>query len=73
PAPSGGKAIQIGFFSVEANATRARDQLAKAGIQAQVRKESAQGKDYWSVFARGDAALLKKIKAAGFADAYMLK
>lgn len=72
-APSGGKPIQIGFFSVEANATRARDQLAKAGVEAQVRKESSQGKDYWSVFARGDAALLKKIKAAGFADAYMLK
>lgn len=73
PKATGGRPIQIGFFSVEANATRARDQLSKAGIAAEIRKEQSQGKDYWSVFARGDAALLKKIKAAGFADAYMLK
>lgn len=68
-----GRSIQIGFFSQEANATRAQGQLAKAGVTAQVRKESSQGKDYWSVFTKGDAATLKKIKTAGFADAYMLK
>lgn len=76
PAPAataGGRPIQIGFFSVEANAKRAVDQLAKAGIGAEVRAESAKGKSYWSVIARGDAALLAKIKAAGFADAYLLK
>jgi rare lipoprotein A len=38
-----------------------------------VRKEAAKGKTYWSVIARGDGATLKKIKAAGFADAYLLK
>ena len=73
PAASGGKPIQIGFFSVEANAKRAVDQLAKAGVPAEVRKDSAKGKTYWSVIAHGDAAVLKKIKAAGFGDAYMLK
>nr|WP_112309982.1 SPOR domain-containing protein [Pseudogemmobacter bohemicus] len=73
PAATSGRSIQIGFFSQEANATRARDQLAKAGVTATVRKESSQGKDYWSVFTKGDAATLKKIKSAGFADAYMLK
>ena len=76
PAPaasSGGRPIQIGFFSVETNAQRAADKLAKAGIAAEVRSESAKGKPYWSVVARGDAALLAKIKAAGFADAYLLK
>ncbi|MBE2275477.1 MAG: SPOR domain-containing protein [Rhodobacteraceae bacterium] len=72
-AASGGRPIQIGFFSIEANAQRARDKLAKAGITAEIRKESAKGKDYWTVFARGDTATLKKIKAAGFADAYLLK
>ena len=41
--------------------------------QAEVRKDSAKGKTYWSVIAHGDAAVLKKIKAAGFGDAYMLK
>lgn len=74
PAAAGsGRPIQIGFFSVETNATRAVDALAKAGVQATKRKESASGKDYWTVVTRGDAALLKKIKAAGFADAYLLK
>ncbi len=76
PAPvasSGGRPIQIGFFSVETNAQRAADKLAKAGIAAEVRSESTKGKPYWSVVARGDAALLAKIKAAGFADAYLLK
>jgi rare lipoprotein A len=76
PAPaaaSSGRPIQIGFFSVEANAKRAVDTLAKAGIAAEARAETSQGKTYWSVIARGDAALLKKIKDAGFADAYLLK
>lgn len=73
PAVSGGKRIQIGIFSVEANATRAVSQLAKAGVPAEIRKDSAKGKTYWSVVARGDAAALKKIKAAGFGDAYLLK
>jgi len=73
PAAAGGRPIQIGFFSVEANADRAVRKLADAGVTAEARKESSQGKDYWSVIARGDAALLKKIKDAGFADAYLLK
>lgn len=74
PAASGaGRPIQIGFFSVEANAKRAVDKLAKAGVTAQAKAETSQGKTYWSVVARGDAALLKKIKDAGFADAYLLK
>ena len=76
PAPaaaSGGRPIQIGIFSVEANAKRAVDTLAKAGIPAEIRKETAKGKTFWSVIARGDASTLKKVKAAGFADAYLLK
>ncbi|NGM45486.1 SPOR domain-containing protein [Rhodobacter sp. SGA-6-6] len=73
PAASGGRPIQIGIFSVEANAKRAVDTLAKAGVPAEVRSENAKGKSFWSVIARGDAATLKKIKSAGFADAYLLK
>lgn len=73
PKATGGRVIQIGFFSVEANAKRAVDTLAKAGLAGEVRKESSSGKDYWSVIARGDAETLKKVKAAGFSDAYMLK
>lgn len=70
---SGGALIQIGIFSVEANAKRAVDTLAKAGVTADLRREEAQGKPFWSVTARGDAAALTKVKSAGFADAYVLK
>ncbi len=76
PAPSptaSGGLIQIGIFSVEANAKRAVAQLGTAGIPAQVRREESQGKAFWSVTAPGNAATLVKIKAAGFADAYALK
>jgi SPOR domain len=73
PAASGGNTrVQVGIFSVEANATRTADTLAKAGIAAEVRKGSAQGKEFWSVIASGDNSVLKKVKAAGFADAYAL-
>ena len=74
PAPAAkGGLIQIGFFSVEANAKRAVDQLAKAGVTANIREEKTQGKSSWSVTARGDAAVLAKAKSAGFKDAYLLK
>ncbi|MBL4928652.1 SPOR domain-containing protein [Fuscibacter oryzae] len=74
PAPAAkGGLIQIGFFSVEANAKRAVDQLAKAGVSASIREEKTQGKSSWSVTARGDAASLAKAKSAGFKDAYLLK
>lgn len=82
PAPAAPKApvasgkaglIQIGIFSVEANAKRAADQLKAAGIAADIRAETAQGKSFWSVTARGDKALMAKIKQAGFKDAYFLK
>ena len=77
PAASGGAhRVQIGIFSVEANATRAVDMLKKAGITASVRPGNTQGKPFWSVTAQGGgdrAALLNKIKGLGFADAYFLK
>ncbi len=67
--------IQVGIFSVEANAKRAADTLSAAGVSATIRKESSQGKDFWSVVASGAGnrnALLQKVKGAGFADAYLL-
>jgi cell division septation protein DedD len=68
-----GSLIQIGFYSIEANAQRAVDTLKAAGITASLRKEDSNGKPFWSVTARGDSAVLAKIKAAGFADAYVTK
>ena len=72
-ASGGGSLIQIGIFSVEANAKRAADTLNKAGVTTNLRKEESAGKTFWSVTARGDAATLSKVKGAGFKDAYVLK
>ena len=72
-ASTSGNLIQIGIFSVEANAQRAVDTLTAAGVSAQMRKEESQGKAFWSVTARGDSALMARIKAAGFTDAYVTK
>ena len=75
PAPSGGPArVQIGLFGVEANAQRAADTLSAGGVSAAVRKEESNGKTTWSVVASGEGskALLAKVKALGFKDAYVV-
>ncbi len=78
PAPAateGGTRVQIGIFSVKANAQRAVDQLKKAGIAATIREGEAKGKAYWSVTASGSGAgkaFLDKVKGLGFSDAYLL-
>lgn len=79
PAASGGRnLIQIGIFSVEANAKGAADQLRKAGASVSIKREESQGKAYWRVVAgpANDAAareaLMAKVKGAGFKDAYFV-
>jgi len=68
--------LQIGIFSVEANANRAADMLSKDGIVPTVKKSTTSGKTYWRVVVgpaatkAEQAGLLNKIKALGFADAY---
>ncbi len=69
--------IQIGIFSVEANAARASGALTKAGIPATVTKDSSQGKEFWRVTAGPTAtnardATLSKVKGLGFTDAYFV-
>lgn len=79
PAATSGKPwLQIGIFSVEANAKRAADTIRKASAGAEIRKESSQGKTFWRVIA-GPAntpaerdALLAKVKGLGFTDAYFV-
>ncbi|RRH73489.1 SPOR domain-containing protein [Falsigemmobacter faecalis] len=76
-AAQGRHLVQIGIFSVEANARSAVSQLGKAGVKAEVRQESSQGKTFWRVTAgpadaAGRDALLGKVKAAGFKDAYFV-
>jgi hypothetical protein len=74
PAPTAtGRSIQIGIFSVEANATRAAATLKKAGLAGTVRQEQSQGRALWSVTSRGDAAVLARVKDLGFPDAYFLQ
>lgn len=76
PASGSDVTIQIGIFSVEANANRTVETLTKAGISATSRKDTTQGKTWWSVTARGTgdrAALLAKVKGLGFTDAYLTR
>lgn len=70
--------IQIGIFSVEANARNTATALAGKNIAATVKTQSLQGKTYWRVVA-GPAAtrderatLLDKVKGMGFSDAYFV-
>lgn len=78
PAAGGRSLIQIGIFSVEANANSAAGQLRKAGAEVAVRKETSHGKTFWRVVAgpvadaAGREALMGKVRAAGFKDAYFV-
>jgi cell division septation protein DedD len=74
PAP-GSATVQIGIFSVESNANRAVETLKKQGVAATSRKETTQGKTWWSVTATGTGrdALLAKVKGLGFTDAYAIR
>ena len=68
--------IQIGIFSVEANANRAADMMRTDGMVPTVYKQEANGKTFWRVVigpsnTRSEqTALLKQIKNTGFTDAY---
>lgn len=74
PAATGpARPIQVASFSKEENATRAAEALAKIGITATPQKSEQAGKAVWGVVVMGDETMLKKIKDAGFADAYFLK
>ena len=68
--------VQIGIFSVEANAERVARQMRGAGMIPTVKKSEINGKPFWRVVV-GPATtkselngLLKAIKAEGFSDAY---
>ncbi|MCP5036147.1 MAG: SPOR domain-containing protein [Rhodobacteraceae bacterium] len=68
--------IQIGIFSVEANANNTAESLRRAGMVPTIKPGTSSGKSFWRVVV-GPAtsssertALLKKIKSLGFGDAY---
>lgn len=71
--------VQIGIFSVEANATGAARKMRDAGLSATVKPGSTQGNAFWRVVV-GPAATtaerrqtLSKVKQLGFADAYAVR
>ncbi len=68
--------LQIGIFSVEANAKRTADIMRNAGMIPQVLAQSSNGKPFWRVLV-GPAQtksertqLLKQVRDTGFTDAY---
>lgn len=68
--------IQIGIFSVEANANRAAKQMQTAGLLPTVKRSEINGKAFWRVVV-GPAntkselnTISKTIKGEGFSDAY---
>ncbi len=68
--------IQLGIFSVEANAKRTADQMRNAGVIPTVYEQASNGKTFWRVVVGPAqsktelAQLLKNVQDAGFADAY---
>ncbi|MEJ6398543.1 SPOR domain-containing protein [Yoonia sp. 208BN28-4] len=70
--------VQIGIFSVEANANRTAERLRGDGLSTRVLAQNSQGRPFWRVIVgpaptAGDrAAILDKVKALGFSDAYFV-
>ncbi len=68
--------LQIGIFSVEANAKRTVDMLGSQGLVATIDPGTSNGKAFWRVVvgpagSRSErSSLLEKVKQAGFTDAY---
>jgi rare lipoprotein A len=70
--------IQIGIFSVESNANNTATSLRRDGMSATVLAQTSQGKPFWRVIvgpsptSTDRAAILQKVQALGFADAYFV-
>jgi rare lipoprotein A len=70
--------VQIGIFSVEANARNTATSLRQIGIFPTVKKQTSKGKTFWRVIvgpattSAERAGLLKKIKGQGFSGAYFV-
>lgn len=70
--------IQIGIFSIETNARSTAEKLRADGILANVLAQNSNGRAFWRVTvgptpSEADrAAVLAKVKALGFTDAYFV-
>ena len=69
--------IQVGLFSVEANAASAASNLRQAGIVPSVLQGERDGKTFWRIVvgpvntADDQAAVLARVKRLGFSDAFL--
>ncbi len=70
--------LQVGIFSIEANAQRTAAELRRNGVIPTITRETSQGKTFWRVvvgpmMTRADrAAILKKVHGLNFKDAYFV-
>lgn len=70
--------IQVGIFSVQANAIQTGDALRLAGIVPTILEGQSSGKTFWRVVvgpsrtSNERSTLMKKVKAAGYSDAYFV-
>ena len=70
--------IQVGIFSIEANARRTAEKLRGDGISSRVLAQESQGRSFWRVIVgpapteADRATILGKVKALGFTDAYFV-
>jgi len=70
--------IQIGIFSIEANANGTADRMRATGIVPTVLEQTSQGRTFWRVIVgpasseSERAELLRQVKAQSFADAYFV-
>ena len=70
--------IQIGIFSVEANATNTGNMMRGAGLIPTIYEQTSSGRTFWRVVVgparnRGERAqLLETVRGLGFADAYFV-
>ncbi|MCF6234183.1 MAG: SPOR domain-containing protein [Rhodobacteraceae bacterium] len=78
PSSLGKPYIQIGIFSVESNAEQTANQMRSAGMVPTVFDQKSNGKRFWRVVVGPSqnsserSTLLKKVKSAGFSDAYFV-
>jgi len=68
--------IQIGIFSIEANAARTAELMRGNGLSTKVIAQESRGRAFWRVVvgpaptAEDRSAVLSKVKSLGFTDAY---
>lgn len=71
--------VQIGIFSIEANANGAAETMRDAGLSATIKPGKMQGNSFWRVVvgpartAAQRSDLLAQVKRLGFSDAYAVR